>query len=225
TLQIQGNGPVPLLVMQCTSRFNLRGLAHWRGESLPTGLKALLSDGRLALTIEPSGKGERYQSIVPLEGETLTASLEGYFQRSEQLPTRLWLTAGDDSAAGLLLQVMPHRERDPEAWQHVTVLADTVTDRELNTPPAEQLLHRLYHGEDVRLFEATPGSFRCQCSRERIEATLRSLGAEEMHSILREHSKVHVDCEFCGRGYDFDRVDVEGLFVGDMCAQGSEARH
>ncbi|MHB8425835.1 MAG: Hsp33 family molecular chaperone HslO, partial [Gammaproteobacteria bacterium] len=225
TLQIQGNGPVPLLVMQCTSRFNLRGLAHWRGESLPTGLKALLGDGRLVITIEPAGQGERYQGIVPLEGETLAASLEGYFQRSEQLPTRLWLTAGNDSAAGLLLQVMPHRERDPEAWQHVTVLADTVTDRELNTLPAEQLLHRLYHGEDVRLFEATPVSFRCQCSRERIEATLRGLGMDEVRAIIEEQERVHVDCEFCGRGYEFDEVDVQTLFVPDAQSVHSGTTH
>ncbi len=225
TLQVQGNGPLHLLVVQCTSHLSLRGLARWHGDLPDSGLQKLLGDGRLALTIEPAGKGERYQSIVPLEGETLVASLEGYFQRSEQLPTRLWLTAGDDSAAGLLLQVMPERQRNPDAWQHVTVLADTVTSKELKTLSAEQLLQRLYHEEDVRLFEATPVAFRCQCSRERIEATLRSLGAEEMHSILREQSKVHVDCEFCGRGYDFDAVDVQTLFVPDAQSAHSGARH
>jgi molecular chaperone Hsp33 len=225
TLQIQGNGPVPLLVVQCTSRFNLRGLAHWRGESLPSGLKALLGDGRLVITIEPAGQGERYQGIVPLEGGTLAECLEGYFQHSEQLPTRLWLTAGTGSAAGLLLQVMPHRERDPEAWRHVTVLADTVTGDELSGLSTEQLLHRLYHEEDLRLFEAAPVSFRCQCSRERIEATLRGLGAEEVRGILKEQGRVHVDCEFCGRGYDFDAVDVQTLFVPEAQSAHSGARH
>lgn len=225
TLQIQGNGPVPLLVMQCTSRLSLRGLARWHGHLPESGLQKLLGDGRLALTIEPAGKGERYQSIVPLEGETLAACLEGYFQRSEQLPTRLWLTAGDDSAAGLLLQVMPERQRNPDAWQHVTVLADTVTGDELSGLSTEQLLHRLYHEEDLRLFEAAPVSFRCQCSRERIEATLRGLGAEEVRGILKEQGRVHVDCEFCGRGYDFDAVDVQTLFVPDAQSVHSGARH
>jgi len=225
TLQVQGNGPLHLLVVQCTSRLSLRGLARWRGDLPDSSLQNLLGEGRLALTIEPSGKGERYQGIVPLEGETLAASLEGYFQRSEQLPTRLWLTAGADSAAGLLLQVMPGRQRNPDAWQHVTVLADTVTSKELKTLSAEHLLQRLYHEEDVRLFEAAPVAFRCQCSRERIEATLRSLGAEEMHSILREQGKVHVDCEFCGRGYDFDEVDVQTLFVPEAQSAHSGARH
>ena len=225
TLQVQGNGPLHLLVVQCTSRLSLRGLARWHGDLPDSGLQKLLGESRLALTIEPAGRGERYQSVVPLEGETLAASLEGYFQRSEQLPTRLWLTAGADCASGLLLQVMPERQRNPDAWQHVTVLADTVTSKELKTLSAEQLLQRLYHEEDVRLFEATPVAFRCQCSRERIEATLRSLGAEEMHSILREQGKVHVDCEFCGRGYDFDAVDVQTLFVPEAQSAHSGARH
>ena len=225
TLQIQGSGPVHLLVVQCTSHLSLRGLARWHGELPQTGMQGLAGDGRLVLTIEPAGDAERYQGIVPLEGDTLAASLEGYFARSEQLPTRLWLASGDNTAAGLLLQVMPERQRNPDAWQHVTVLADTVTSKELKTLSAEQLLQRLYHEEDVRLFEATPVAFRCQCSRERIEATLRSLGAEEMHSILREQGKVHVDCEFCGRGYDFDAVDVQTLFVPDAQSAHSGARH
>ncbi|MGB9429851.1 MAG: Hsp33 family molecular chaperone HslO [Gammaproteobacteria bacterium] len=224
TLQIQGNGPVHLLVVQCTSRFNLRGLAHWHGEDLPSGLKDLLGDGRLVITIEPSGQGERYQGIVPLEGETLAACLEGYFQRSEQLPTRLWLTAGSECAAGMLLQILPQREQNPDAWQHVTVLADTLTADELKTLSPEQLLHRLYHEDDVRLFEAAPVSFRCRCSRGGIEATLRGLGAEEVRSIVQEQGKVHVDCEFCGRGYDFDSVDVEALFAAAH-PTASAARH
>ncbi|MGA9851395.1 MAG: Hsp33 family molecular chaperone HslO [Gammaproteobacteria bacterium] len=225
TLQIQGNGAVHLLVVQCTSRFSLRGLARWHATLPESGLRNLLGGGRLVLTIEPTGEGERYQGIVPLEGETLAACLEGYFQRSEQLLTRLWLATGQGSAAGLLLQVMPQRERNPDAWQHVTVLADSLTGQELNALSPEQLLHRLYHEEDVRLFEAAPVSFRCQCSRERIEVTLRGLGAEEVRGILREQGRVHVDCEFCGRGYDFDSVDVEALFSGAVQQQSSDARH
>ena len=225
TLQIQGNGPVHLLVVQCTSRLNLRGLARWHGELPEGGFAELVGDGRLVITIEAAGNAERYQSIVPLEGGSLAASLEGYFARSEQLPTRLWLATGEDTAAGLLLQVMPQRERDADAWQHATVLADTLTGHELNTLSAEQLLHRLYHQEDMRLFEAAPVSFRCQCSRERIEATLRSIGAEEVRDILREQGNVHVDCEFCGRGYDFDGVDVEALFAAAVQLPFSDARH
>lgn len=224
TLQIQGGGPVHLLVVQCTSQFNLRGLARWHGELPDAGLAALVGNGKLVLTIE-TGRGERYQSIVPLEGDTLAASLENYFVRSEQLPTRLWLSAGETSAAGMLLQVMPDREREPDAWQHVTVLADTVTDQELKDLSAEQLLHRLYNEDDVRLFESAPVSFRCQCSRERIEVTLRSLGEDEVQSIVREQGSVHVECEFCARQYDFDPVDVQALFATDAQPAQPSVKH
>ena len=225
TLQIQGNGPVPLLVVQCTSGFNLRGLAHWRAEPLPSNLQELLGDGRLVMTIEPSAQGERYQGIVPLEGASLAACLEGYFQRSEQLPTRLWLTADDQSAAGMLLQVLPQHEPDAEAWRRVTVLADTLTSKELSTLSAEQLLHRLYHEEDVRLFESLPVSFRCRCSRAGIEATLRGLGEDEVCGILKEQGRVHVECEFCGHAYDFDRVDVAGVFSRALRSSSASVRH
>jgi molecular chaperone Hsp33 len=224
TLQVRGNGPVHLLVVQCTSRLSLRGLARWQGDLPDAGLQQLLGDGRLAITIEPEN-GERYQGIVPLEGDTLAACLEGYFQRSEQLPTRLWLTADHACAAGMLLQIMPECERNLDAWQHVTMLGDTITSQELNSLSAQKLLQRLYHEEDVRLFEVHPIAFRCQCSRERIEATLRSLGASEMQGILREQGKVHVDCEFCGRGYEFDPVDVAALFSTPVPAPASDARH
>lgn len=225
TLQIQGSGPVHLLVVQCTSQLNMRGLARWHGALPETGLSELVGDGKLVLTIEQSGSSERYQSIVPLEGDSIAVSLENYFIRSEQLPTRLWLSAGETSAAGMLLQVMPDREREPEAWQHVTVLADTVTGQELNELSAEQLLHRLYNEDDVRLFEPAPVSFRCQCSRERIEATLRSLGEDEVQSIVREQGGVHVECEFCARQYDFDSVDAQMLFAADPQPVDPAVRH
>jgi len=225
TLQIQGGGPVHLLVVQCTSQLQLRGLARWHGELTDGDLPELVGDGKLVMTIEQAGKRDRYQSIVPLEGDTLAASLERYFMRSEQLPTRFWLTSGETGVAGMLLQMLPDRERSPDAWQHVTLLADTISDHELHDLAAEQLLHRLYNEDDVRLFESSPVSFRCQCSRERIKATLRSLGREEIESIIREQGKVHVECEFCARAYDFDSVDVEALFVADIQPSRPGVKH
>lgn len=228
TLQIRGGAPLSLLVVQCSSDFRLRGLAHWQGE-LRAGIafRDLVAGGQLALTIEQTREIERYQSIVALTGASLAESLEGYFASSEQLATRLWLEAGTDSAAGFLVQTMPGREaaRDRDAWQRVTLLAATLKPEELQALPAEALLHRLYHEDDLRLFGPAAVAFRCPCSRERIEATLRGLGETEVRDILAEQGRVHVDCEFCGRGYDFDEVDVAALFTAALPASGRERRH
>lgn len=213
TLQIRGNGPVDLLVVQCSNDMKLRGLARWQDTPTAAGLPELVGDGRLTITIEQSGKAERYQGVVPLEGETLATCLEGYFTRSEQLPTRLWLAADDGQAAGLLLQVLPAQEQDPAGWEHATVLADTVRSEELLRLPVRKLLHRLYHEDDVRLFESTPVAFSCSCTRERIADMLRGLGSAETEAVLQEQGRISVSCEFCGREYEFDKVDVEALFV------------
>ncbi|MGH8280412.1 MAG: Hsp33 family molecular chaperone HslO [Gammaproteobacteria bacterium] len=226
TLQIRGRGPVHLLVVQCSSGSHLRGLAHWRGALAEhADFRELVGDGQLALTIEQSHEIERYQSIVALRGKSLAQSIEGYFADSEQLPTRVWLEAGAESAAGFLLQSMPDREPAPaDAWQRLTLLAGTLKPEELYALPAIALLHRLYHEDDVRLFAPVPVAFRCQCSRARIETTLRGLGETEVRDILKERGAVHVDCEFCGRGYDFDRVDVAAL-LSAAPSQASALRH
>ena len=217
TLQLQGGNPLTLLVVQCTSTLNLRGLAHWEGE-LPDN--ATLQDltggtGRMAITVEQTKSSERYQGIVPLEGATLAECFEEYFQRSEQLPTRLFLAATDRCAAGMLLQVLPGHEDEENAWEHVTTLGQTITTDELLELDAPNILHRLYNEDDVVLFESAPVAFRCSCHRERIADMLRSLGKPEADSILEEQGSVDVSCEFCGREYTFDAVDIEALFAGD----------
>jgi len=227
TLQAQGSGPVPLLVVQATGRRTLRGLAHWR-EPLPRKATpgALLGDGRLVVTLDPGEAGrERYQGIVPLAGPTLAACIEGYFARSEQLPTRLWLAAAEDRAAGLLLQRMPGRGGDPDAWERAVHLAATVTPAELLGLPAETLLHRLYHQEDVRLYGREPVAFRCGCSRARIEEMLRRLGPDEARAILAEEGRIVVDCEFCGQRYELDAVDVERIFAAAGQPEVPATRH
>lgn len=213
TLQLQGAGPVSLLVVQATANQNLRGLAHWEGDVRDAALSELVGAGRLAITIDPGGKGERYQGIVALEQDNLAACLEQYFKQSEQLATRLWLAADGESAAGMLLQELPKETDDHDAWARDVHLGETITTLELLTLPAREILHRLYHEEDVRLFEAEPVSFRCSCSRERIENMLRSLGQQEVQQVIAEQGNVGVDCEFCNQHYDFDPVDVEALFA------------
>ncbi|MDM7322367.1 MAG: Hsp33 family molecular chaperone HslO [Gammaproteobacteria bacterium] len=213
TLQVQGEGTVHLLVMQVTSERELRGLARWHGEVEGEGL-TLMGDGRLVMTIE-TARGERYQGIVPLEGATLAQALEGYFARSEQLPTRLWLEAGPTRAAGLLVQKMPGHDspQDDEDWNRIVALSETVSAEELLELPAEILLHRLYHEEDRLVFEPESVRFACSCSRERVAEMLRSLRQDEVEDILAEQGKIEVHCEFCNARYTFDAVDAAALFV------------
>ena len=165
TLQVTGDGPVHLLVMQCTSENTLRGLARWHGEPQDESLSALVGGGRMAITIDPVKGRERYQGIVEVVGDELAHSLEAYFERSEQLGTRLWLAADERRAVGLLLQQLPGEAEDADAWNRVQHLGSTVTRHELLELPPQELMHRLFSEEDIRVFEPTPLSFRCGCSR------------------------------------------------------------
>jgi molecular chaperone Hsp33 len=224
TLQVTGDGRVHLLVVQVDSERHVRGLARWHGEVAGADWRTLLGSGRMVITLEQRGRDERYQGIVALEGASFAEAIERYFERSEQLPTRLFLAADGARAAGLLLQVLPSRTPDDEAWNRLTLLGATVTGQELLNLAPEDLLHRLYHEEQVRLLESAPVAFRCSCSRERIAGMLRGLGAPEVQSIVDEQGQVEVSCEFCGRQYRFDPVDALALFAAAGIA-APPARH
>lgn len=224
TLQLQAAGPLRLIVVQCTGEHRLRALARW-DEPLPDGALAdLCGAGTLALTIEPNHGPQRYQGLVELRGATLAAALEHYFNHSEQLPTQLHLMADAQTAAGLLLQRLPGETDDADAWDRISALGLTLSDAELRDLDARHLLHRLFHEDDVRLFNARPLGFRCTCSRERTAAMLRALGAADIDALLAEQGRVGVRCEFCGQDYGFDAVDVAGLFR-TLSANRSDTRH
>lgn len=226
-MQVQGNGPVSLLVVECTSDRTMRAIAQWKGDVPDAPLSALVGDGRLAVTIDPLKGKERYQAIVSLEGLTVAEAFENYFARSEQLATRLWLAADTHQAAGMLLQRLPGGPLtdDDDAWNRAVHLGSTITRKELLALPVREIIHRLYHEEDIRLFSRMPVSFRCSCSRERVETVLRMLGREEIHSIVAEQGTVRVDCEFCGSRYEFDRIDAEQLFASLHSAPATPTRH
>lgn len=210
-MQISAGGPIRSLVAQATHQRTLRGLARWEREPTGNTLRSLFGEGQVLITVD-SEKGERYQGIIPLQGDNLAQALEGYFGQSEQLPTRLWLAADRNHAAGLLLQQLPGSDADSDAWNRLGLLSDTLEDEELLQLPAEQLLTRLFHEETLRLFDAEPCAFRCGCSRERIEQTLAAMGEAETRQIMEEQGEIRVDCEFCNRNYRFDAVDLETLF-------------
>ena len=211
-IQVQGNGPISLLLAQADSDRHIRGLAKWQGE-IPIDFNQAVGEGKLALTIDP-GKGvERYQGIVELRGNNLSRIIENYFYQSEQLPTFLFLCANETRAVGFLLQALPQEKNENiHDWLHFEHLARTLTEKELFELPAEKILYRLFNQETVKIFEAQPVSFYCRCSRDAMARAIFTMGKEEARKLAEEHQVVSVTCEFCNKKQDFDRIDVERIF-------------
>jgi len=234
-LQIQGLGPVTLLVVECDGELNVRATAKWQGELEGIGFAQMVGDGRFVITLDPRDGGQTYQGIVEVDGDSVAGVLQNYMQRSEQLATRLWLVADEQGAAGMLLQKMPgdgghavaeqDEDRDADMWQRVTILTDTLQREELLGLPAEVLIRRLYGEEDVRLFDTQHVAFRCSCSRERVARMLKMLGRDEVQSVLDEQGRAEVICEFCNRHYHFDKVDAEQVFASEVVLDGSPSVH
>ncbi len=219
SLQFQGKSKLKLLLAQCDNQFHIRGLAQWKGDLSYEELLNSLKQGTLVITIDPEKGGKRYQGVVAWQGNSIAESVEGYFQHSEQLPTRIWLAANEQHAAGLLLQVLP-AEGHPKTkkiagddnWERITYLTSTVTAEELLNLNHENLLYRLYHEEEVRVFQPVSITFQCTCSVERGEKAVLFLGRDEVEQELKDKQKIVVTCEFCSKEYIFDRVDVAKIF-------------
>ena len=212
TVQLQGDGPMTLAVINGNNHQQLRGVARVQGEiPADADLKTLIGNGYLVITITPA-EGERYQGVVGLEGDTLAACLEDYFQRSEQLPTRLIIRTGESegkpAAGGMLLQVMPAQNAQAEDFEHLAALTDTIKAEELFTLPANDVLWRLYHEEEVTLYDPQGVEFKCTCSRERCAGALKTLPDEEINSILEEEGEIDMHCDYCGNHYVFNAMDI-----------------
>lgn len=236
-LQIQSKGALKLLVVECNSEFGIRATAKWKGEvSDEQNLFDLIAHGQFMITLDPKDGRQAYQGIVPLEGDSISTILENYMLRSEQIDTRIWLHCDGNSAAGMLLQKLPETmnqitqtedlsSQDLDAWNRIGHLAGTITDDELLNLPTEILLKRLFHEEDVRLFEASNTKFYCCCSRESVSGMLRMLGNEEITSIIEEQGKIEVNCDFCNAHYSFDKVDATQLMVTEVATKPSAKIH
>ncbi|MHA6965807.1 Hsp33 family molecular chaperone HslO [Zobellella denitrificans] len=217
TVQLQGDGPVKLAVVNGDHRQQLRGVARWEGLVPDSNqLADLVGKGYLAITITPD-EGERYQGIVELSADSLGKSLENYFAQSEQLATRIWLFtdthAGQQLAAGLLLQALPAGDAGQENdFAHLETLTDTIKAEELLHLDAHEVLYRLYNQEAVRVFDPQDVSFQCTCSREKCEQALLQVGRDEAYDIVKEHGKVEMHCDYCGQHYRFDAADLQTLF-------------
>ena len=237
-MQIYGDGPLQLLVVECQPDLALRATAKVRDEPIADdiSLRDLLNRGgrgRFSITLDPKDPlpGQQpYQGIVALEGDSVAEVLQTYMRQSEQLETRLWLASDDTAAAGLLLQRLPSDGEigvvsSDDAWQHLMALAQTVTSDELLNLAPEKVLHRLFWQESLEHYPPLTPRFQCTCSRERIGKMLISLGQGEVDSILAEQGSVTVTCEFCGRRYSFDPVDAAHLFKRGIEGADAEALH
>jgi molecular chaperone Hsp33 len=220
-LQVQGKGPLRSLVAQITSEGALRGLARWDGVVPPGPVSEVFGAGSLIITVMKDS-GERYQSIVELAGTTLSEALDRYFQQSEQLPTSFRLHLSPQRVAGFFLQALPvtnngtrNEDDRAEAWNRINILADTLQPEELLQEEPLRLLHKLFHEEEVHLFDPVPLHFACTCSREKVEKTLITFGEQDLEDIIAQEGSVKVDCEFCNQHYRFDRTDVARLFQPD----------
>ena len=226
TIQASGDGALKLMVVECRNDFGVRGVAKYH-EPFPeeTDLKSLLGTGTLVITIEQTRTNERYQGVVALEGNSVAEFLEGYLERSEQLETRIFLAADDQSLGGLLLQQLPGKDEDYATWEHITHLGSTIKAEELLGLEAREILHRLYHQEDIRLFEPQDVHFECSCSREKVTNMLRSISHQEAAGIVKEQGNISVDCEFCGKSYKFDEIDIAEIYSEFSQPSDTTTRH
>ncbi len=226
-LQIHGKGAVKLLVVECSGDMELRATAKWEGDLSGSTLRDLVGDGRFVITLDPTDGEQVYQGIVALEGESIAEMLQNYMTRSEQLDTRLWLAADGKHAAGMLLQKLPEQGefQDDEPWENAVLIANTLKPEELLHVQAAELVHLLYHEEDIRLFDAQAVKFYCSCSRENVARMLHMIGREEVNAIIAERGDVEVHCEFCNQRYIFDRVDADAVFTGVMAMAASKTLH
>ena len=223
-LQAQGSGALKALVAQSTHDKKIRGLARSQGGEAKGTLSDMMGDGRLVITVEPK-QGKPYQGVVALTGSQLADTISSYFLQSEQLQTQVWLFANETHAAGLFLQELPTQKSYEIDWERISTLANTVTKDEMLTLDSEEILYRLFNEEKVRLFKAEPIVFECGCTSAKIETTLVSLGKKELDAILQEKGSIEVDCQFCGKQYHFDKVDVAGLLSEQTVENDSTTRH
>lgn len=224
-LQFHGSAALKMLVTQIDGSLVLRGMARADAPA-EEGFESLMQGGTLALLLEPAKGSQSYQAIVDIRGDTLAEALEGYFAQSEQLPTFIRVAAGPERFVGLMLQRMPASEvRDGDQhWEHLRILASTVTEAEMLSLDGETLLRRLFHEEDRRLFEPRPVPLRCRCSHAAISAMLLGLGEQELAPVLLEQGKVSVTCEFCGRDYSYSELDVRELFRAEHASGEDQTR-
>ncbi|GAB3460414.1 Hsp33 family molecular chaperone HslO [Massilia terrae] len=242
-MQIHGDGPVRLLVVECDAALRVRATAKLApeamvadGATIPQLFNAH-GKGRFVITLDPQDKvpGQQpYQGIVPLVGDDMATVIENYMLRSEQMDTKLWLAADEHVARGLLLQKLPRNsnasdqvkqataEEDQETWNRAVSLASTLKREEMLEADIATLMKRLFWEETLRVFDPAHPEFFCSCTREKVGAMLKTLGQGEVDAALAELGELSINCDFCGKHYGFDKVDCAQLFAGGPAADATQ---
>lgn len=213
TIQLTGNGPVSMLILDCTESLQLRGMAKCDPLIETQSVLELLGHGKLILTLDMQSMRETYQSIVPLNGNTITEIFEHYFNQSEQLQTRMFLFTANNAIFGLLLQKLPNADLlDPDGWTRAEALAATIHEHQLFDLPAEEILIRLFYEETIRVYDARSVQYGCKANPAKIYAMLRALGREEVDAILHEFGEVVINDDICNREYRLDALTIDAVF-------------
>jgi len=220
TLQIQSCGVLRMLVVQCTSELDIRGMANAEPGKAARSFSELIEQGHCAVTVDAGEKP--YQGIVDIDDTSLAASLEHYFVRSVQVPSHVVLVANYDVAGGVLLQQVPGQSIDEDDWNRLHFLAETLSAADFDGYAGLPLIGKLFAEDDVRVYEPRAVNFRCRCSRNKTEDVLKMLGEQEARETLAEQGGIEVICEYCGRIRTFDSVDVSRLFVNNV-VQGPDS--
>jgi len=225
-LQIQTNGQLKLLVVECSSDMDIRATAKWDGEIADNAnFLDLIKGGQCVITLDQKD-GKPYQGIVPIEGSSIAEMLESYMLRSQQLETKLKLSCDGNNANGVLLQKLPEQpSEDTDDWNRVSILADTLSSEDLKEMSVQQLITQLFHEDDVRLFDGKQVRFHCKCTREGVANMLKMVGEAEITSILDEQKIIEVNCDYCHKQYQFDRVDAMALFSDGPATGTNQSIH
>lgn len=214
TLHVQGSGDLRMLVVQCTSELELRGMASPAPNVSATSFDELMQTAQCAITVD---SGERpYQGIVEVNRKSFAASLENYFARSVQVPSHVALVCDNDLSGGILLQQMPGQTIDEDDWNRLGFLTATLNSKDFSMDTGLELIGKLFSEDDVRVYDGKSVVFKCRCSQKKAEDVLRMLGADEIESAIEEQGSLDVTCEYCGRKRHFDSVDVSKLFAENV---------
>lgn len=214
SVQFQGDKRFPLMLIQCDHLLQMRGFANFSENLTDEAYTEAFMQGNLVINLTPHQQTQTYQSVVPLISTAMSDNLMHYFAQSEQLPSKVWFAINEQSAAGILLQLMPGQSslQREHFWEYAVQIGATITAEELLTLDNATLLHRLYHETELRLYPERLIQFKCRCSHEKMQQVIGLLGEKEAQDLVQEKGQVDIRCEFCSLNYTFDAIDVALLF-------------